>query len=168
MKVLVYGIIYLDKKFNTPLKLLLEMTKIQPIINKEIAEKAIPLIENAKKTIEVIVYEWRWYPGEIGTNIQQFNNAIINAAKKNVSIRVITQPDSTRKILKENGVQVKEFQSRKKIHTKLMIIDSQIIIIGSHNYTKNAFNLNEEVSLITNEPEMVKRSKQYFENIWEI
>ncbi|GAH80252.1 unnamed protein product, partial [marine sediment metagenome] len=97
-----------------------------------------------------------------------FNNAIIDAAKRNITVKVITQPETTRKILKENGVDIKEFQSRKTIHTKLMIIDGQIIIVGSHNYTKNAFNLNEEVSVITNEPETVNRLKQYFDNLWSL
>lgn len=144
------------------------MPETKPIIGKEIGEQIIPLIENSKKTIEIIVYQWLWYPGEPGTNIQRFNTAIVNSAKKNVRVRVIAQPEQTRKILKENGINTREFYLTKKIHTKLMILDGQVAIVGSHNYTKNAFNLNEEVSLITDDLATIKRLKEYFDNIWSL
>jgi phosphatidylserine/phosphatidylglycerophosphate/cardiolipin synthase-like enzyme len=139
-----------------------------PITGKEIAEKVIPLIKGAKKQIEVIVYEWRWYPGEPGTNIQQFNNEIVNAVKRSVIVKVIAQPEKTRKILKENGIKTREFHMTKKIHTKMMIIDNRVAIVGSHNYTKNAFNINEELSLITDDSNTIERLKEYFDNIWSL
>jgi len=139
-----------------------------PITGKQIAEKVIPLIKAAKHQIEIIVYEWRWYPGEPGINIQQFNNEIVNAVKRNVIVKAIAQPEKTRKILKENGIKTREFYLTKKIHTKMMIIDGQLAIVGSHNYTKNAFNLNEELSLITDDQEAMKRLKEYFQNIWSL
>jgi len=142
------------------------MSLTQTITGREIAERAIPLIEKSKKQIDTIVYIWLWYPNEPGSNIQRFNNAIINAIKRNVNIRAIAEPEKTRKILKENGVKTKQYIGAKKIHTKLMIIDNQTAIIGSHNYTKNAFNLNEEVSLIVNDEETIKRLREYFENLW--
>lgn len=142
------------------------MTLTQPIIGKEIAEKAIPLIQKAKKSIEIIVYDWRWYPNEPGVNIQRFNNEIINAVKRNITVRVIAEPEKTRQILNQNGIKAKKPFTKKTIHTKLMLIDQELLIIGSHNYTKNAFNLNEEVSIITDSKETIDRLKEYFDNLW--
>jgi len=144
------------------------MSTTQPIIGKEIAGKVIPLIQKAKVSIEIIVYDWRWYPNEPGINIQKFNNEIINAAKRNIIIKVIAEPEKTRQILNQNRVEAKKLISKKTIHTKLMLINGEIAIIGSHNYTKNAFNLNEEVSIITDDKETIDRLKEYFNNLWSL
>ena len=141
---------------------------METIIGKEFPNKVIPLIQKAKISIEIIVYDWRWYPNEPGINIQKFNNEIINAAKRNITVRVIAEPEKTRQILNQNRVEAKKLISKKTIHTKLMLIDKEITIIGSHNYTKNAFNLNEEVSIITDDKETIDRLKKYFNNLWSL
>ena len=52
------------------------------IIGAEFVKKVIPIIKTAKNTIDIIVYDWRWYPDQIGSRIQKFNNTIIDAKKK--------------------------------------------------------------------------------------
>ena len=47
-----------------------------------------------------------------------------------------------------------------------MIIDNEIAILGSHNYTMSAFTINYEVSVIIQDKEVVNRLKTYFENLW--
>ena len=58
------------------------MTQTKTIIGKEFGPKVIPLIKQARKSIDIIVFDWRWYPDQIGSAIQRFNNAIITASKK--------------------------------------------------------------------------------------
>jgi len=47
-----------------------------------------------------------------------------------------------------------------------MIIDGKIAILGSHNYTKNAFNLNHEVSIITRDKTDIEELQVYFNNLF--
>lgn len=142
------------------------MTQTKTIIGKEFGPKVIPLIKNAKHSIDIIVYDWRWYPDQIGSAIQKFNNAVIVAKKKGRKIRVITNLNNTVKILSENKVEAKQIFSARKVHVKLMIIDGKIAILGSHNYTMNAFTINYEVSVIIQKKEIVKRLQIFFENLW--
>lgn len=142
------------------------MNQTATIIGKEFPKKVIPLIEQAKKSIDIIVYDWRWYPDQIGSEIQKFNNAIIVAKRKGVRVRAITNLQQTIDILKKNKVQAKKFLSHRKLHVKNMLIDDELAIIGSHNYTMNAFTLNYEVSIITQNKEVVKRLRQFFNNLW--
>ena len=139
---------------------------METIIGKEFSKKVIPLIEKAKYSIAIIVYDWRWYPDQIGAEIQIFNNAIGNSRKKGLGIKVITNTKNTIKILTSLNIQAKELASKKMLHTKLMIIDDEIVILGSHNYTMNAFTTNYELSVILQDKEIVKRLKFYFENLW--
>ena len=142
------------------------MPQITPIIGKEFAQKVIPLINQSKKTIDIVIFDWKWYADQIGAPIQRFNNSIIEAARRKKRIRVIANTRYTLEILKKHQIQTMEWRSRKNLHTKLLILDNQIAVIGSHNYTMNAFSLNYEVSVIINDEKAVKRLTEYFQNLW--
>lgn len=136
------------------------------IKGKEFAEKVIPLIEQSKKSIDIIVFDWKWYPDQIGSKIQRFNNAIVNASRKNKKVRAIINSSQINNILSQCNIKTKGLFSKKILHTKLMIIDNEIAILGSHNYTMNAFSVNYEISIIIRDKEVVQRLKKYFENLW--
>ena len=140
--------------------------EITTIIGKEFPEKVIPLIEQAKSSIFIIVYDWRWYPDQIGSAIQKFNNAIITLSRKGREIRVITNMPYIDGILKQLNIKVHKINSSKIMHTKLMIIDNKIAILGSHNYSMAAFTINYEVSVAIQDEKVVARLKSYFENLW--
>lgn len=138
------------------------------IVGKEFPKKVIPLIEQAKSSIFIVVYDWRWYPDQIGSAIQRFNNSILNSAKRKRKIKVITNRPYINTILPKLNIDAKTIHSKRMLHTKLMIIDSKIAILGSHNYTMNAFTLNHEVSVILQDEEAVKRLILYFNNLWQL
>jgi len=136
------------------------------IISREFPKKVIPLIKNATKSIDIIVFDWGWYPDEIGEQIQIFNNAIFNANRKGVKVRALVQKNLIKIILSKCGIEAKVLHSAKLLHIKLMIIDNKIAIMGSHNYTKNAFNINHEVSIITRQETDILILKEYFNNLY--
>jgi len=136
------------------------------IISREFPKKVIPLIKQAKKSIDIIVFDWGWYPDEIGEQIQIFNNAIYNANRNGVKVRAVVQKRLIKSILFQLGIDVRIMLSNKLLHIKLMIIDSETAILGSHNYTKNAFNINYEVSIIIKDKDNIARLQTYFNNIF--
>ena len=137
------------------------------IIGKEFANEVVPLIKAAKNSIDIIVFDWRWYHDQIGSEIQRFNHALIIARRKGVKIRAITNPFKTIAVLSQLTIDAKKPITKGLMHTKLMIIDGKTAILGSHNYTMNAFTINFEVSVIIREREAVERLKQYFNNLWQ-
>lgn len=137
------------------------------IIGKEFAGKVVPLIKDAKKNIDIIVYDWRFYPDQIGSEIQRFNHAIITANRKHIKIRGVTNSFTTISIFKKLNVEMRKPFTKGLMHTKLLLIDNKIAVLGSHNYTMNAFTINKEVSVIIDEKETVDRLQKYFNNLWE-
>lgn len=144
------------------------MPQTNLIIGKEFPEKVIPLIEQAKNSIFIIVYDWRWYPDQIGSGIQKFNHAIIFSSRKGKKVRVITNYRYVDEVLDQLNIKVKKINSKRTLHTKLMIIDGKTAILGSHNYTMNAFTINHEVSVILQDEQIVNRLNLYFENLWQL
>jgi len=144
----------------------MQENQIITIIGKEFPDIVIPMIEKARKSIDIIVYDWRLYPDQIGAKIQRFNNAIIQSAQKNIKVRTISNSWKTLRVLEKFKIKVKKISTRGIIHTKLMIIDNEVAILGSHNYTMNAFTINLEVSVIIMNKEVIERLKTYFKNLW--
>lgn len=140
------------------------MTEI--IIGKEFGPKVVPLIKEAKHSIDIIVYDWRWYPDQIGSEIQKFNNAIVVAKRKGVKVRALVNSLIIADVLKKNKVEAKKIFSYRTMHVKNILIDNKTAILGSHNYTMNAFTKNFEVSIITQNEAVVNRLKIFFTNLW--
>lgn len=136
------------------------------IVGKEFPKKVIPLIENAKKSIDIIVFDWRWYPQTPGSPVQLFNQAIIRAVKRGVQVRAIANTDDIVKTLNDFGASAKKLSTPALVHVKLMIIDDELAIIGSHNYTESAFLMNYELSVIVDDPVVVDRCKTFFNNLF--
>ena len=139
---------------------------MEAIIGKEFPEKVIPLIDSAKHSIDIVVFDWRWYPQDPGNSVQLFNQAIVRASRRGVKVRVIANNDEIVRVLKSVGIEAKKFITQKLIHCKLMIIDDEIAIVGSHNYTQSAFEMNYELSIIIKGRDEIQRIIQFFNNIF--
>ena len=138
----------------------------QIIIGKEFVDKVIPIIEKATTSIKVIVYDWRLYPNDPSHPVSRLVLALKGAVERNVDVQVLLSNDAVRQQLSAFGFDCKRLYSDKLVHAKMMLIDDRYAIIGSHNYTQNAFQMNLELSvaldLFTPENEL----RDYFNNIW--
>jgi len=135
-------------------------------VGYEFPEKVIPLIELAKKSIKIIVFDWRWYPSDIGCSCQLFNQSIIRARKREIPISVMSNMPDVVRILKASKISAKKPESKRMLHSKMMIIDDEILIIGSHNYTQSAFTKNQEISVIIRAKGQLERYISYFNKVW--
>ena len=70
--------------------------------------------------------------------------------------------------LLENGVDVRLDGNPKSMHHKVIIIDDQILITGSYNFSQSAKTRNDENTLIIHSPEIAEIYRQEFERVWEI
>jgi phosphatidylserine/phosphatidylglycerophosphate/cardiolipin synthase-like enzyme len=139
---------------------------IETIIGKQFPEKVIPLLNNAKNSVDIIIFDWRWYPQDPGSSAQLFSQSVIRAARRGVKVRVIANNQSIANILNQNGCFAKKLLNQKLVHVKLMIIDDEIVVTGSHNYTQSAFQVNLELSVILTQPECMADFKSFFNNLY--
>lgn len=138
----------------------------ETIIAGKFVEQVMPLIDDAKQMIDICVFDWRWYPQDIASKCQLFNQSIVRALRRGVVVRAIVNSQSVADTLKKLGAQTKKFTSGHLLHTKLMIIDQQTVITGSHNYTQSAFSDNYELSVILSEVVGIGDFSQFFHSLW--
>jgi len=139
---------------------------MEAIIGKEFPNKVIPLIDSAKHSIDIIVFDWRWYPQNPGSPVQLFNQALVRAVRRGVKVRAIANNIEIISTLKNVGVQAKKLVTPRLVHVKMMIIDGQKVILGSHNYTESAFQMNYELSVLLDEVEPDNQFLEFFNNLY--
>jgi len=118
------------------------------LIGHEYGKVARKYIKEARDEILVSVFLWNFYYGDPACEASKFNQEIINAVKRGVKVKGLVSTTAKVKKMIEAGCQIKESCFANKLHNKVMIIDQKIVILGSHNFTKNALGRNYEVSMM--------------------
>ena len=138
----------------------------RPVIGAEYPKKIIPLLDSAKKSIDVIVYDWRWYENEPAHAVQRFNTAFVRAVYRGVRVRAIVNVPLILPTLKSVGIRARVLKDKRTLHSKFILVDDEVLVIGSHNFTRNAFCFNIETSVMINVPDDVSRFTEFFENLY--
>lgn len=123
----------------------------------------INYLDSATDTLDVCLYFFT-FPA--------LAEAIIRAKNRNVVVRMILDEsmaqNDTSQIMSfyNEGIKLISKKLDTLMHHKFVVIDNNILISGSINWTKSAFFGNFENMLITNESAIVKPFINEFERIW--
>ncbi|MEN6620124.1 MAG: phospholipase D-like domain-containing protein [Smithella sp.] len=98
---------------------------------------------------------------------------LVRAAKRGVKVLILLENSDgfdsnlnaenkrTKNILEDKGIKVYFDTPQKITHTKLVVIDQKIILLGSHNLTQSALKYNNEVSIFIENPELAREARTY-------
>jgi len=75
---------------------------------------------------------------------------------------------SAARFLIARGVRVRRLPERfgVQMHTKCTVVDNDLVIVGSHNWTSRAFSQNSETSLALKSSECASYVTERFESLW--
>ena len=136
------------------------------IIGSEFPTKVIPLIDSAKNNMRIVVFDWRWYANDPGSTVQQFNQAVIRASRRGVQVKAICNFQAVCDALIACGCVARKLTTKNLVHVKLISIDEKKCVIGSHNFTGNAFTTNFEASVVFEDKEHCERLFKFFDELW--
>lgn len=147
------------------------------ILNEEYFPVAQREIEKAQESIYVIAYLFLLYDYD-GAYPNRLLEDLIDAHERGVDVHVLLdypQPEygdeegvrnqEAYEKLKKAGIEVRFDSPEKRTHSKVLVIDGETIILGSHNYSWAGLRYNNEVSLLLRDREKAKRLIEYFEGI---
>lgn len=137
------------------------------LIGSEYANYLIEKIDSCSKNIDIIMYDWRFYPDNPEHPISQLNQSIIRAVNRGVLVRAVVNNASVIPYLLPFRIKAKSLKSSRILHSKIVIIDNHLLIIGSHNLTRNAVTTNLESSIAVEIPDTETRIKEYFKNLFD-
>lgn len=142
------------------------METVELLINEAYIKKAQECVKNARSSIDIMAYTWNWYPNNIEKPIQQFNATIVQKVNDNVRVRAITNGKNQRDSLCELGIKARTYPSNLTMHTKAILIDEKLLLLGSHNLTDRGTAENHEISVLIDEPDVTLQFMEYFNNLW--
>jgi len=137
-----------------------------PIISQDFVKVVVPLVNSAVNSIDIIVYDWRFYNRIQDNPVSHFNDSINEAVTRGVKVRCIVQNPSVVGRLKDMGCEARRLNTKRILHTKLLIIDKNRVVLGSHNYTQSGFASNYEASIFVILASKKNALVQYFDNLW--
>ncbi|SHO81288.1 Endonuclease [hydrothermal vent metagenome] len=125
--------------------------------------KIVSLINSSKSSIKFLAFAF--------TNLK-ISQALIDAKSRGVEVEGVFDESQNRfqkfsqyKRLKDNGLDVKFDKNRFKLHSKVFIIDENIVVMGSYNFTKKANIINDENSMVIKDRDI---AKAYLKRFYEI
>lgn len=139
-----------------------------PNENKEALNALISALSNAQNEIKISIYTFTH---------RQIANALRDSAKKGVKVQIIYDKSQNLQsknstigyLAKYQNISVCTLEGLKSgeitgiMHQKMAIIDNKTLIIGSANYSKQAFERSYEVLYFTQQNEVLKKATQNFE-----
>ncbi len=159
---------------------------IKVLNNRDYFPAVEEVINQAKGSIWVMMYSARYYTeppkyarhythgeGQPYSNTNLLLEDLVEAAKRGVKVIVILDSSDWNKenteknrffagMLKEGGVKVFLDDPRVTTHDKLILVDDDLTIVGSTNWTYYALEENNETSVMIKSGEVNHAYKKYF------
>ena len=142
------------------------------LTNENFLPALLKSIDEAQNEIFISIFSFK-----AGEHKNSYPDRIVNhlakAVKKGVKVYVIlekTQDKSdelniqnrtTGKLLEEKGINVYFDSPNKTTHTKLIVIDQRLVLLGSHNFTQSALKYNNEISVLLEGPDLANNARNY-------
>ena len=138
--------------------------------------EVLRLINSAQNSVRVCMFQAVFYPLQSDSPSNQLLNALIAAHSRGVKVEVVLDNGGslgevaksnteTAHLLKKAGVEVFFDSEEVTTHTKFLVIDNSIAVLGSTNWTYHALAKNHELSAVVYSPEAARRMNDYFEMV---
>lgn len=149
---------------------------VQLVMDTQYFQIAKRMIQEAKHSVQVLMFEMGYYDKYPNTPSNLLIKELIEAKKRGVKVEVVLEIKEeedrttkrnrhTGKILSDGGVEVIYDSLSTTTHTKLMVVDGRLILLGSTNWTYNALTNNHEASVLIRSKEVAKELMDYFNKV---
>jgi phosphatidylserine/phosphatidylglycerophosphate/cardiolipin synthase-like enzyme len=149
---------------------------VQLVMDAQYFEVAKKLIQEAKHSIQVMMFEMGYYDQHPNTPSNLLIKDLVDAKKRGVKVEVILEVREgedrttkrnrhTGKVLSESGVEVIYDPLFKTTHAKFMVVDGRLTLLGSTNWTYYALTSNNEASVLVRSKEVAQATMGYFNRV---
>ena len=141
------------------------------IPDNELLPMLVKDLANAKADITCSIYMFKT-DGLNNDTTAVILGAMLDALSRGVTVSILMDIGDeddlsneynipTGKILENAGAVVMYDDPERRLHTKLCVIDKELVYIGSHNYTFSVLSRNAEASVRIRSPEIAAEAIQY-------
>ena len=139
---------------------------------------ALSLIAGAKKSIYISSFKTEITSKRRGLRLKQFFDILVKKAGEGVDVYLLTNKRDNRghvpesnafalRFLKVTKVKVRHLCNNRLCHAKLLIVDKETAICGSHNLSVKSCHNNFELSCLLTDDQPVLLLVAAYENAWD-
>ena len=126
----------------------------------------LPLIQNAQSSIYFMAYSFTTDP--LGEAIRQRAAAGVKVSGVMESDQVASNVGTEYDPFRVAGLDVHLDGNSGLMHHKVMVIDGEIVVVGSYNFTASAESTNDENVLIIYDPQIAAQFLQEFQRVYAV
>jgi cardiolipin synthase len=153
-----------------------EVKKMELLRDRDYYPEVMRLITGAQHSIRVCMFQAAVYPAHPDSPGNRLLNGLIEAHKRGVKVEVVldnggslvevaSSNTQTATVLKQAGIPVFFDSEKVTTHTKFLVIDNAVAVLGSTNWTYHALAKNHELSAAIHSFEAAQSMNAYFEMI---
>ncbi|RLE59299.1 MAG: phospholipase [Thermoprotei archaeon] len=141
--------------------------RIQVLNDRDYYPVLLKTLSKANKSIHIAMFLFK----SDTDVVEKIVELLITKSRQGVDVKVVLEDSQdvnelTYRRLLDGGVSVK-FDSRAlTTHSKIIIVDGKIVIVGSHNFTFSAMERNHEASVMIISQGVAEIEEEYFQKIW--
>ena len=126
----------------------------------------------AQQSIHIVAFEMKYYEGYQDSNQNKIVEALVDAHERGVDVRIIvdeySKENNAYEFLREKGIPIEYDSEAVTTHSKLIIIDGKIVILGSTNFSYYGLEKNHEANILVDAKNVAEYFEGYFEELWSI
>jgi len=150
-----------------PSVFLADGTEIKPVINRQYLSQCLKLIKSAQKSIYISHFTFN----SDGTT-DKIKEELYRAAGRGVKIKMLLEDSVDRNQSSVNyfpgwGIAAKLDSPKKFLHTKMIVVDGEKVLLGSTNLTYRAIDDNNETNILIRNPKVAGYLEKYFFQLWD-
>ncbi len=158
--------------------------RVSNISGREYFPAVKEAIDNAEESISAAIYIIRLREDQKGSMVYQLCKSLVDAKERGVEVRIILDQnvdffqdeddfswevegknETAFNFFRKHGVDVVYDDKFIYMHSKALVIDREIVIVGSANWSHSALTSNAETSVLIHSPELAESILESFSDI---
>jgi len=164
-------LVHLSDEMVCPQNICLGMAQVIPLSDRGYFPEVHRILQNSRESIHMAVFELKYYDSYPNSSANILVEDILAARGRGVEVKIVVDDFSTENnalpLLKENGVDVKSDSENVTTHAKLIVVDGEVVVLGSTNLSFYGLEKNNEVDVVLVGRDAAEYYERYFLSLWD-
>lgn len=166
---LVLGMAIAEIVYCTLTPVVLADGSLEVLVDRDYLPEVSGLMSRAQESIHVAMFSanYQTAPEYRDGSANRLLQQLVAARNRGVEVSVVMDDwpegnEKSKNYLERNNVPVRTLSFDGSLHAKLIVIDGEVVIVGSTNWSHHSLDKNHEANVIIKDPRIAERFQAYY------